>query len=167
MLLTHFLFQKTIQYAPWICQSISGKRFLLLTSFRTISVWRWKMVSASVRYLFYQSMDEKIKLGLLGFTRKKTLICRKHCSIGQSCCNVTSKQSIDWFLESSHIRHEVFSPERSLNQPKATRVCVRSIDQSNRFIPLICCFCFVLAFSFQGHPKIALLLLCFLSTLSI
>ena len=30
--------------------------------------------------------------------------------------------------------HEVFSPERSLNQPKATRVCVRSINQSNRFI---------------------------------
>ena len=30
--------------------------------------------------------------------------------------------------------HEVFSPERSLNQPKATRVCIRSINQSNRSI---------------------------------
>ena len=29
---------------------------------------------------------------------------------------------------------EVFSPERSLNQPKATRVCIRSINQSNCFI---------------------------------
>ena len=27
-----------------------------------------------------------------------------------------------------------FSPERSLNQPKATRVCIRSITQSNRSI---------------------------------
>ena len=28
--------------------------------------------------------------------------------------------------------HEVFSPERSLNRPKATRVCIRSINHSNR-----------------------------------
>ena len=28
--------------------------------------------------------------------------------------------------------HEVFSPVRLLNQPKATRVCIRSINQSNR-----------------------------------
>ena len=27
---------------------------------------------------------------------------------------------------------EVFSPQRSLNQPKATRVCICSINQSNR-----------------------------------
>ena len=27
-----------------------------------------------------------------------------------------------------------FLPERSLNQPKATRVCIRSINQSNRSI---------------------------------
>ena len=30
--------------------------------------------------------------------------------------------------------HEVFSRERSLNQPKATRVCIRSINQLNRSI---------------------------------
>ena len=53
---------------------------------------------------------------------------------------------------------EVFSPERSLNQPKATRVCVRSINQSQiALFPFVCCFCFVRAFSFQGHTKIALL----------
>ena len=28
--------------------------------------------------------------------------------------------------------HEVFSPERSLDQPKAMRVCIRSINQLNR-----------------------------------
>ena len=39
--------------------------------------------------------------------------------------------------------HEVFSAERSLNQPKATRVCIRSINQSNRFISarLLFLFC--------------------------
>ena len=30
--------------------------------------------------------------------------------------------------------HEVFSAERSLHQPKARRVCIRSTNQSNRFI---------------------------------
>ena len=52
-----------------------------------------------------------------------------------------------------------FSPERSLNQPKATRVCIRSINQSNRSIifPFVCSFYFVRAFSFQGHTKIAVI----------
>ena len=38
--------------------------------------------------------------------------------------------------------HEVFSPERSLNQPKATRVCIRSINQSNRSISVRLLFLF-------------------------
>ena len=39
--------------------------------------------------------------------------------------------------------HEVFSPERSLNQPKATGFCIRSISQSNRsiFVRLLFLFC--------------------------
>ena len=55
--------------------------------------------------------------------------------------------------------HEVFSAERSLNQPKARCVCTRSINQSNRSISVPLLFCFVRAFSFQGHTKIALRLL--------
>ena len=38
--------------------------------------------------------------------------------------------------------HEVFSPERLLNQPKATRVCIRSINQSNRSISVRFLFLF-------------------------
>ena len=38
--------------------------------------------------------------------------------------------------------HEIFSPERSLNQPKATRVCIRSINQSNRSISVRLLFLF-------------------------
>ena len=38
--------------------------------------------------------------------------------------------------------HEVFSAERSLNQPKATRVCIRSINQSNRSISVSLLFLF-------------------------
>ena len=93
------------------------------------------MVSVSVCFLFSQSMDEKIKYGVFVFPPKKTLIWRRYCSTGQSCCSMTLK----------------------LNQTKATRVCIRSINQSNRSIcVVVCCFCFVCAFSFQGHTKIAL-----------
>ena len=35
-----------------------------------------------------------------------------------------------------------FSPERSLNQPKATRVCIRSINQSNHSISVRLLFLF-------------------------
>ena len=51
-------------------------------------------------------------------------------------------------------RNEVFSAE--LNQPKATRVCIRSINKSNRFISVRFLFLFVRAFSFQDQTKIAL-----------
>ena len=112
----------------------------------------------SVRYLLYQSMAEKSKLGLLDFLLKKTLIWRKHCSIGRSCCNMTSKQSIDWVLESS--RAWIFFPERSLNQPKATRVSVRSIDQSNRSISVHLLFLFCsrafISRSFENRSIVAL-----------
>ena len=40
--------------------------------------------------------------------------------------------------------HEVFSAERSLNQPKATRVCIRSTNQSNRCISVRLLFLFCL-----------------------
>ena len=40
--------------------------------------------------------------------------------------------------------HELFSPERPLNQPKATRVCIRSINQSNRCISVRLLFLFCL-----------------------
>ena len=38
---------------------------------RAIFVWPWKMVSVSVRYLFYQPMDEKIKTWTLRFPAKE------------------------------------------------------------------------------------------------
>ena len=41
---------------------------------------------------------------------------------------------------------------RLTNQNTSRHVCVRSINQSNRSIcVVVCCFCFVRAFSFQGH----------------
>ena len=116
------------------------------------------MVSVIVRYLFYQLMDEKIKTskhGLFVFSPKKTLIWRRHCSITQSCCSMTSKRSIDWFLESSR-EWSFFHPSvRLTNQKPCAFVSVRLTNQIALF-SFVCCFCFVSSFSFQGHTKIAL-----------
>ena len=50
---------------------------------------------------FISQWMKRSKHALFVFPPKKTLIWRRHCSIGQSCCSMTSKRSIDWFLESS------------------------------------------------------------------
>ena len=46
-----------------------------------------------------------------------------------------------------------FSPERSLNQPKATRVCIHSINQSNRSISvhLLWCSCVFISKSYKNR----------------
>ena len=48
-----------------------------------------------------------------------------------------------WSQSVESFRAWRFSPERSFNQPKATRVCICSINQSNRPISvrLLCLFC--------------------------
>ena len=84
---------------------------------------------------------KRSKHALFVFPPKKTLIWGGHCSIGQWSCSMTSKRSIDWFLESSRA-WEVFSPERSLNQSKATSVCIRSTNQSYCSISVRLCFLF-------------------------
>ena len=83
---------------------------------------------------------KRSKHGLFVFPPKKTLVWRRYFSIGQSCCSMTSKRRIHWFLESS--RAWSFLRGRSLNQPKATRVCIRSINQSNRSISVRLLFLF-------------------------
>ena len=58
------------------------------------------------------------------------------------------------FISTKFFRHEVFSAEPLLNQPKATLVCICSTSQSNRSIPFVVSVLFTL--SFQDHTKIAL-----------
>ena len=64
-----------------------------------------------------------------------------------------SKQSIDSFLESSlgmkFFQRSVCSAERLLH--------LYPFDNQSTLFPFICSFCFVCAFSFQDHTKIALL----------
>ena len=100
---------------------------------------------------FISQWMERTKHGLFVFPPKKTLIWRRHCSIDQSCCSMTSKQ----FLESSSGMKFVYPSVRLANQKQGAFVSVRYTNQIALF-PFVCCFCFVRAFSFQSHTKIAL-----------
>ena len=99
---------------------------------------------------------KRSKHGLFVFPPKKTLIWRRHCSIGQSCCSMTSKRRIYWFLESSRAWSFFNANVRLTNQKPPAFVSVRYITNQIAQFPFVCCFCFVRAFSFQGHTKIAL-----------
>ena len=80
---------------------------------------------------------ERTKHGIFVFPPKKTLIWRRHCSIDQSCCSMTSKQ----FLESSSGMKFVYPSVRLANQ-KQRCVCIRFIHQSNRSISVRLLFLF-------------------------
>ena len=100
---------------------------------------------------FISQWMKRSKHGLFVFPPKKTLIWRRHCSIDQSCCSMTSKQ----FLESSSGMKFVYPSVRLANQKPSAFVSVSYTKQIALF-PFVCCFCFVRAFSFQGQTKIAL-----------
>ena len=61
---------------------------------------------------------------------------------------IAKKECIDWFLESS-------SGMKFFQASVRAFVSVRQTNQI-ALSPFVCCFCFVDAFSFQGHTKIAL-----------
>ena len=89
----------------------------------------WKMAPqiGADRCKIYRALEKVVR----AWREKKTPML--HCSIGQSCCSMTSKR----FLESS------------LNQPKARCVCIRSINQSN------CCISVRLLFLFCSRVFIS------------
>ena len=105
-----------------------------------IFAWPWKTVLRSVRYLFYQTGDEKIKTWTLRFPAKES--------------PDTEKALFDWPVALQYDVKAMYRfLERSLHQPKATRVCIRSITNQIALFPFVCCFCFVRAFSFQGRKE--------------
>ena len=92
------------------------------------------MVSVSLRHLFYQPM--------------KTLNPKENPNMEKALFDWPIVLQYDvkaknWLISRKFFGHEVFSPERLLNQPKATRVCIRSKNQSNRSISarLLFLFC--------------------------
>ena len=94
---------------------------------RAIFVWPWKMVSVSVHYyLFCQPINVKIKTWSLRFPAKENPNMEK---IGQLCCSMTSKRSIDWFLESTSGVKCFHSSVRLTNQKPRAFVSVRWTNQ--------------------------------------
>ena len=110
---------------------------------RAIFVWPWKMVSVSVRYLFYKPMDEKIKTWTLRFPAKENPNMEKALFDWPIVLQYDVKAKYR-LISRKFFGHWVFSAERSLNQPKATRVCIRSINQSNHSISVRLLFLFCL-----------------------
>ena len=118
------------------------------------------MVSVIVRYLFYQPKDEKIRTWPFRFPAKKNLIWRRHWSIGQSCCSwlqydVKAKYRL---ISRKFSGMKFFLPECSINHPKATWVCIRSINQSNRSISVRLFFLFCSRVFISRSYEIALTL---------
>ena len=92
---------------------------------------------------FISQWMERPKYSLFVFPPKKTLTWRMHCSIGQSCCSMTSKRSIGWFLESSRA------------WTKTMRVCNHWTNQSNRSMSVrlsfLFCSCVFISRSYENR----------------
>ena len=91
------------------------------------------MVSVSVRCLFYQPMDEKIKTWSLRFPAKENPNMGKALSDWPIVLQYDVKGKYR-LISRKFSGMKFFSAERSLNQPKATRLCIRSISLPNRSI---------------------------------
>ena len=130
-----------------------GQMLHNLDALKAIFVWPSKMVSASVRYLFYQPMDEKIKTWPLRSPAKQNPNMEKALFDWQIVLqyDVKAKYQVDF---QKVLDHEVFWPERLIDQPKATRVCIRSINQSSRISSVRSLFSVLFArFHFQVIRK--------------
>ena len=100
-----------------------------------------KMVSISGRCLFYQPMDEKIKTWTLRFPAEENPNMEK-ALFDRSIVLQYDVKSKYRLISRKFFWHEVFSAEPPLNQPKATRVCICSINQSSRSISVRLLFLF-------------------------
>ena len=112
------------------------------------------MVSVSVRYLFYQPMDEKIKTWTLRFPAKENPNMDKVLFDWPIVLQYDVKAK-NRLISRKFSGMIFFSPDRSLNQRKVTRVCFRPINQSNRSICVRWLFLF--CSRVFGHAKIALM----------
>ena len=99
---------------------------------------------------------KRLKHGLFVFPPKKTLIWRRHCSIGQSCCSMTSKRSIGLISRKLSGMKFLHPSVRLTNQRPRAFVSARETNKIALF-PFVCFFCFVCTFSFQGPTKVALI----------
>ena len=131
---------------------------------RAIFVWPWKLVSVSVRYLFYQPMDEKIKTWPLRFPAKENPNMEKE--------NPNKEKALfDWPIVLQYdvkTKYRLISSKFSGMKFFHLTVCLTN-QKTRAFVSArwtnhialfryVSCFGFVRAFSIQGQTKIALLI---------
>jgi len=109
------------------------------------------MVSVSVRYLFYQSMDEKIKTWTLRFPAKENPNMALFDWPMVLQYDVKAKYRL---ISRKFSGMKCFQPSvRLTNQKLRAFVSVRQTNQIALFP--FACFCFVRAFSFDSNTKVA------------
>ena len=114
------------------------------------------MVSVKLVFVtFYQPMDEKIKTWTLRFPAKENPNMENTLFDWPIVLQYDVKAKYRLFPR-KFFGHEVFSPERSLNQPKATRVCICWINQSNGSTSLTSVRLYVVSALFASFHFIAL-----------
>ena len=149
---SHWLLDRILCF--FVCLSVSIRYELLsalppvrrnhLSTNRAIFVWPWKMVSVSVRYFFLQPVDEKIKTWTLRFPAKENPNMEKALFDWAILLRYDVKAKYR-LIPREFSGMKIFHPSVRTNQPKATRVCNRSTNQSNRSI------CVRLLFLFCSH----------------
>jgi len=107
--------------------------------------------------LFYQPMDEKIKTWPLSFPVKENSDMEKPL-FGWPIVLQYDVKARYRLISRRFSGMKFFHPSvRLTNQKPRAFVNVRKTNQIALF-PFVCCFCFVRAFSSQGHTKIVLTL---------
>ena len=108
-----------------------------------------------VKYSFYKPMDEKIKTWTLCFPAKENPNIEKALFDWPIMLRYDAKVMYQ-LISRKFLGMKIFHQSVCLtNQKPHAFVSVRKTNQITLFL-LGFCFCFVRAFSFQGHMKIAL-----------
>ena len=118
-----------------------SKKTFLPRHIRAIFVWPWKMVPVNLHYLFYQPVDEKIKTWPLRFLAKENPNMEKELFDWPIMLQYDVKAK-SRLISRKFSGMKFFHPSVRLTNQKATRVCIRSINQSNRSISVRLLFLF-------------------------
>ena len=106
---------------------------------RSIFVWPGKLVSVSVRYLFYQPMDEKIKTCTLRFPAKENFNMEKASGFDWSIVSQYDVKAKYRLISRKFLGMKFFHPSvRLTNQKPRAFVSVRQTNQIALF-SFVCC----------------------------
>ena len=119
---------------------------------RAIFVWPLKLVSVSIRYLFHQPVNEKIKTWTVCFPAKENCNMENVLFDWPIVLQYNVKPKYRLFSRNFSGIKFPHSSVRLTNQKPRAFVSVRQTNQIAQF-PFVCCFCFVRAFSFKVIRK--------------